>query len=147
MRLLGLLRLKTLSAEIQHSAKWSATVIKKTQIHTNLNWSHENIFPLWRLSALTIVHILVRHQVITQEGERAENNEAATLKPYLVYWAWHVFMGRQGANKWTSRLWQLWANKHSLCIWTFNPHKDILVGGYMWKSWSGECELSGWSLN
>ena len=39
-------------------------------------------------------------QVITQEGERAENNEAATLKPYLVYWAWHVFMGRQrGGNR------------------------------------------------
>ena len=29
-------------------------------------------------------NILV-HQVITQDGERAENNEAAELKPYLVY--------------------------------------------------------------
>ena len=26
------------------------------------------------------------HQVITQEGERAGNNEVAALKPYLVYW-------------------------------------------------------------
>ena len=54
--------------------------------------------------------------VITQEGERAENNEVGTLKPYLVYWAWHVFTATWAANKWTSRLWRLSANNIYLCF-------------------------------
>ena len=54
--------------------------------------------------------------VITQEGERAENNEVGTLKPYLVYWAWHVFTATWAANKWTSRLWRLSANNIITCL-------------------------------